>query len=326
MRDRIARFSVILIVLVWLAMPVFLADYTLYRFTQVGVFALAIVGLNLLIGVGGQLSIGHSAFFALGAYTVAVADGVLSVYLALPLAGLVCFISGFLFGWPALRLSGMHLLLATWGLAVALPQFLRLSFFETWTGGVSGLYLERPEVPFGLPLSDDQWWHLVVLAVLLLMLPLAKNLVGSRSGRALQAIRDQPQAAAAMGINVPLYKSLIFGVSALYAGVAGGLMGLLTEFVAPDSYGVFFALILLASAVISGLSGIWTALLGGALIEFLPDLAALAAAEIAFPAAAYGVLLILSIYLLPNGLAGLLNRFCDSLRPKRVSTGEETRQ
>ncbi len=305
------RLTIILIVSVWLALPLFVADYTLYRVTQAGVFAIAIVGLNLLIGASGQLSIGHSAFFALGAYAVASAssDGAMSVYLALPLAGLFCFVCGFLFGWPALRLGPLHLLLATWGLAVALPQLLRLDYFEAWTGGVSGIYLERPAAPFGLPLSIDQWWHLVTLIVLLLMFPAARNLLNSRTGRALRSIRDHPQAALAMGVNVPFYKALIFGVSALYAGVAGGLMGLLSDFVAPDSYGVFFSLILFACAVISGLAGIWTALFGGLLIEFLPDAAALVAAEIAFPAAAYGAILIVTVYLLPEGLAGLLQRW-----------------
>jgi branched-chain amino acid transport system permease protein len=305
------KITIVVIVLIWLALPFFLVDYTLYRVTQAGVFAIAIVGLNLLIGASGQLSIGHSAFFALGAYFVAVVskDGAMSVYLALPLAGMFCFICGFAFGWPALRLGAMHLLLATWGLAVALPQLLRLSYFEEWTGGVSGVYLERPAAPFGLPLSDDQWWHIVTMIAVILLFTAAQNLLNSRTGRALRSVRDHPQAAAAMGINVPLYKALIFGVSALYAGVAGGLMGLLSDFVAPGTYGVLFSMILFAGAVISGLAGIWTALFGGFLIEFLPDIAAFAAAEIAFPAAIYGVILIVMIYLFPQGLAGLLQRW-----------------
>ena len=300
-----------MIVLVWLVLPFVLVDYTLYRITQAGVFAIAIVGMNLLIGLSGQLSIGHSAFFALGAYATALAsnDGAMSVYLALPLAGLICFVCGFLFGWPALRLGSIHLLLATWGLAIATPQLLRSSYLEQWTGGVSGIYLERPDVPFDMPISSDQWWHLVTLVAVLILFAIARNLINSRTGRALRSIRDHPQAATATGINLPLYKTLIFGVSALYAGIAGGMTGLLTDFVAPDTYGVLFAMILLAGAVTSGLSGIWTALFGGLLIEFLPDVAAFATTEIAFPAAAYGALLIIMIYFMPSGLAGLLQRW-----------------
>jgi branched-chain amino acid transport system permease protein len=299
-----------LIVLIWLILPLVLADYTLYRFTQAGVFAIAIVGMNLLIGQSGQLSIGHSAFFALGAYATALLsnDTGLSVYLAVPLAGGVCFFFGFLFGWPALRLGTIHLLLATWGLAIATPQFLRSSYLEEWTGGVSGIYLDRPGTPFDLPLSDDQWWHVVTLIALLILLPMANNLVNSRSGRALRSIRDHPQAATAAGIDLSLYKTLIFGVSAFYAGIAGGLTGLLTDFIAPDTYGVYFAMILLAGAVVAGLNGIWTALFGGFLIEFLPDVAAYATTEVAFPAAAYGLILILMVYLMPDGFAGWIGR------------------
>lgn len=301
---------ILLVALVWLSLPLFLVDYTLYRFTQAGVFTIAIVGMNLLIGQSGQLSIGHSAFFALGAYATALlsGDGGISVYLAVPLGGIVCFGFGFLFGWPALRLGAIHLLLATWGLAIATPQFLRSSYLEDWTGGVSGIYLDRPGTPFDLPLSDDQWWHLVTLVALLILLPMARNLVNSRTGRALRSIRDHPKAAAAAGINLPIYKTTIFGVSAFYAGIAGGLTGLLTDFVAPDTYGVFFAMILLAGAVVAGLGGVWTALFGGLLIEFLPDVAAYATTEVAFPAAAYGAILIIMVYLMPEGLAGLIQR------------------
>jgi branched-chain amino acid transport system permease protein len=315
-RRRSIGWGVALIALVWLSLPFFLADYTLYRFTQAGVFTIAIVGMNLLIGQSGQLSIGHSAFFALGAYATALIsnDGGVSVYLAVPLAGLVCFLFGFLFGWPALRLGSIHLLLATWGLAIATPQFLRSSYLEEWTGGVSGIYLDRPGTPFELPFSDDQWWHLVTLVALLILLPMARNLMNSRTGRALRSIRDHPQAASVTGINLPLYKTMIFGVSALYAGIAGGLTGLLTDFIAPDTYGVFFAMILLAGAVVAGLGGVWTALFGGLLIEFLPDVAAFATTEVAFPAAAYGAILILMIYLMPEGLAGMFERLKTRVR------------
>ncbi len=314
------RHAVILLVAIWLLLPVVLVDYSLYRVSQAGVYALAIVGLNLLVGQSGQLSIGHSAFFALGAYITALAGGNDGqfVYLALPLAGLGCFVVGFLFGLPALRLSNMHLLLATWGLALALPQLLKSSYLEPWTGGVSGIYLEKPGAPFGLPLSDDQWWHYVTLAALIIMLPAARGLVDGRIGRALRSIRDNPQAAAAMGINVPLYKAGIFGVSALYAGVAGGLAGLLSDFVGPGTYDIFFAMLLLVGAVVSGLAGIWTALLGGLLIEFLPDISAGLSGNRFFPGIAYGLMLILMIYLMPQGLAGLLSRLS-------LTNGRETR-
>jgi branched-chain amino acid transport system permease protein len=311
-RPTQARIAVTCLIALWTLLPFLLADYTLYRVSQAGVYTLAIVGLNLLIGQSGQLSIGHSAFFALGAYVTALSMGEHGqyAYLSLPLAGVCCFVAGFLFGWPALRLSSVHLLLATWGLALALPQLLKSSHLEHWTGGSEGIYLEKPDTPFGLPLSSDQWWHYVTLFVLMLMLPAAYGLVRGRIGRALRSIRDNPQVAATMGINVPVYKALIFGVSALYAGVAGGLAGLLSDFVAPGTYDIFFAMLLLVGAVVSGLGGIWTAILGGLMIEFLPDLAGAATGGGKLsPGLVYGLILIGMIYLMPQGLAGALEKW-----------------
>ena len=298
-------------ILIWLVLPLLLADYSLYRISQAGAFAVAIVGLNLLIGLSGQLSIGHSAFFALGAYIAALTMGAEGqfAYVALMAAGIVCFVIGFGFGWSTLRLGNMHLLLATWGLALALPQLLKSTHLEPWTGGVSGIYLEKPGTPFGLPFSNDTWWHYITLMVLLIMLSAAYGLAKGRIGRALCSIRDNPQAAASMGINVRLYKATIFGISALYAGVAGALAGLLSDFVGPGTYDIFFAMLLLVGAVVSGLGGIWTAILGGLLIEFLPDAATAAIGSRSFPGIAYGVILIFMVYLMPQGFAGLLEKW-----------------
>src|SRR5262249_10169477 len=153
----------------------------------------------------------------------------------LPAAGVVCFAVGFLFGLPALRLQGLYLALATFALAVAMPQLLKFHPLEDFTGGVQGLVIDKPDPPFGLPISADQWLYYLTLLVLLLMFATAANLVRSRTGRAIMAIRDNPIAAAAMGINLALYKTLTFGVSALYTGVAGALGAIVVQFVAPDS-------------------------------------------------------------------------------------------
>ena len=193
-----------------------------------------------------------------------------------------------------------------------MPRLLKTSHFEAWTGGVQGIYLQRPPPPAGIPLSEDQWWHLVVLFVLLLTFWLGRNLSQGRSARALRALKDQEIAAATMGIRVAVYKTLIFGVSAAFAGIAGSLTGLLSDFVAPDGYGVFFSILLLIGAVAGGLGSIWGALFGGLLIQYLPDLAADASAALSFPA--YGLILLALIYVFPNGLAGTVNRWLARLR------------
>ncbi len=172
---------------------------------------------------------------------------------AIPLASIVCFIAGFLFGFPALRFGGLYLALATFALAVAAPQMLIYKGFDAYTGGAMGLTLNKPQAPFGLPLSADQWLYFVCLVSAAALYWAARNLVRGRIGRALVAIRDQPIAAEAMGVNAALYKTTCFGVSALYAGVAGGLSALAVGFVSPESFGLALSLAFLVGIVVGGL-------------------------------------------------------------------------
>ncbi|HKS64155.1 MAG TPA: branched-chain amino acid ABC transporter permease, partial [Xanthobacteraceae bacterium] len=225
-----------LIVLV--VIPFVAKNFYIFQITLAIIYAIAILGLNLLTGFNGQFSLGHSAFYAIGAYTAAIMMENMGLHYAwtLPAAAIVCFVFGFLFGLPALRLEGIYLALATFALAIAIPQVLKSSVVEHWTGGVQGIVIIKPDAPFGLPLNSDQWLYLFTVITAVVMYVCAANLVNSRTGRALIAIRDHPVAASAMGINVSLYKSLTFGVSALYTGVAGALGAIAIAFVAPDSF------------------------------------------------------------------------------------------
>ncbi len=291
-----------------LALPFVVGGFTVYQFTLAGIYAIAVLGLGLLTGTGGQISLGHGTFFTLGAYTMAIATGRwgISAYAALPLAGLVAFAAGYLVGLPAARLKFLQLALATYGLALVLPQVLKSSHLEAFTGGVQGLYLERPGAPAGLPLSDDQWWYLVTLAVLALMLWTAANLIRSRAGRAMMALRDHPLAAASLGIDVGRQKALTFAISALYTGIAGALAALRMDFVAPDSFALGFSLLLLIGLVVGGAGSIWGAVVGGLLIQFLPSAAALVSADLTY--AVFGAIVILVLWLAPQGIAGLAAR------------------
>ncbi|HEV3396988.1 MAG TPA: branched-chain amino acid ABC transporter permease, partial [Xanthobacteraceae bacterium] len=222
-------------VLVALALPFAVKNFLLFQLTLAIIYAVAILGLNLLTGFNGQFSLGHSAFYAIGAYTAAIMmdHWGIAYYWTLPAAGLTCLVTGFLFGLPALRLEGIYLALATFALAIATPQILKFSPLEPWTGGVQGIVVIKPDAPLGLPLNSDQWLYFFTLAVAAVLYVCAVNLVTSRTGRAMTAIRDNPIAAGAMGVNVSLYKSLTFGVSALYTGIAGALGAVVTGFVAP---------------------------------------------------------------------------------------------
>jgi branched-chain amino acid transport system permease protein len=289
-----------------LVLPFVFRNFVVFQLTMAMIYAIAIVGLVLLTGINGQFSLGHSAFFALGAYTAAimVEQFGVSFYWTLPAAGLVCFIFGFVFGLPALRLEGVYLALATFALAVAMPQILKSSLLEQWTGGVQGIVVTKPDAPFDLPLSSDQWLYFVTLAIGLALAICAMNLVASRSGRALIAIRDNAIAARAMGIDISLYKTLTFGVSALYTGVAGALSAVAIQFVAPDSFTFSLAIGLFVGLVVGGVRSIPAALFGGLFVLFVPNIAEHVSKGLA--GAVYGVILILVIYVMPSGAAGLV--------------------
>ncbi|HEY1540807.1 MAG TPA: branched-chain amino acid ABC transporter permease [Xanthobacteraceae bacterium] len=307
-----------------LGLPFAVKNFFTFQITLAVIYAIAILGLNLLTGVNGQFSLGHSAFYAIGAYTAAIMmNADIDYGWTLPAAGLVCFVSGFLFGLPALRLEGIYLALATFALAVATPQLLKVNFLEDWTGGVQGISIIKPDAPFGLPLNSDQWLYFFTVAVAALLYLGAVNLVKSRTGRALVAIRDHPVAASAMGINVPLYKALIFGVSALYTGVAGALGAIAIQFVAPDSFTFTLAIALFVGLVVGGVGSVPGTLFGGAFVLFVPNIAEKVSKGLA--GAVYGVILILLIYLMPTGIAGLVRWVTGKLmkRPAAARDGKK---
>ena len=169
--------------------------------------------------------------------------------------------------------GGFYLALATFALAVATPQILKYKGIEHWTGGVQGIVIVKPPAPFGLPISPDKWLYLFALAVAVVMFVLGVGILRGRVGRALIAIRDHPTAAAAMGVNTALYKSLTFGVSALYTGVGGALSALAIQFVAPDSFGFFLSISFLVGIVVGGLASVSGAVFGALFIQFIPNVA-----------------------------------------------------
>jgi branched-chain amino acid transport system permease protein len=299
---RAQPLGVVVVVAAALALPLFVSNFRLFQFTQVGIYAIALLGLNMLTGYNGQISLGHGAFYAVGAYTTAIMIDRWNVPYPLTIvaAGVLCLVVGFLFGIPALRLEGLYLALATFALALAVPQILK--YFEHWTGGSQGIVLSKPNPPWGLKLSADQWLYFFTLAILVVLFVLARNLLAGRTGRAIVAIRDNPIAAHAMGVNTALYKSLTFGVSAAYTGVAGALSALVIAFVAPDAFNVFLSITLLVGIVIGGLASISGALFGALFVQFVPNWAQ--DISKAAPWAIYGVFLIVFMYVMPRGIAG----------------------
>jgi branched-chain amino acid transport system permease protein len=281
--------------------PLFVKNFVIFQFTMIVIYAIAILSLNILTGASGQFSLGHSAFFAVGAYTTAILMETYNVNyaLTLPVSGAICFVFGFLFGLPALRLTGIYLALATFALAIAMPQLLKLGTFEQWTGGVQGLVVTKPDAPFGIKMGQDLYLYYFTLAVAVVIYILSTNLLNSRTGRALMAIRDNPIAASSMGINLSLYKTLAFGISAGITGVAGALGAIVVAFVSPDGYTFLFANSLFLGMVIGGVGWLPGSLFGAAFIVLVPNVAE--GISKGLSGAVFGVFILAVIFLLPNG-------------------------
>jgi branched-chain amino acid transport system permease protein len=307
MTDRRVRVAVLCaLALVAVLIPFLFGPYRVGQFTMVLIYAVAVLGLNLLVGYNGQISLGHGAFFAVGAYTAALLIEKAGVpYLAtLPAAGALCFVVGFLFGVPALRLRGLYLALVTLGLAIATPQLIKR--FDGLTEGTQGLTVEQPTAPGWLGLADDQFLYLLTLAVAAVMFAVAWNLTRGPVGRAVKAVRDGEIPASTIGVDLAATKTRVFALSAGYAGVAGALYVLALGFVAPEAFTLALSFAFLAAIVVGGLATVSGALFGALFIEFVPVYAS--DVNDALTGVIYGGVLIAFMWVLPEGAAGLPRR------------------
>ncbi len=298
------------------SVPFGFPPFRVSQFTLALAYAVAALGLNLLIGYTGQISLGHGAFFALGAYTTAVLMSKTGVpdLLAIPAAGTLAFAAGLLLGIPALRLRGHYLALVTLGVAVATPQLIKR--FDGLTGGTQGLSAGSPGPPGWLGLAQDQYLYMVALVVAALAFVMAANLVRGRVGRALVAIRSGEISARATGVNLTTFKLRAFALSAMLAGVGGALYTYVVGFVAPESFTIAVSFVFLAAIVVGGLGTIAGALFGALFIQFVP----VYTSDIneALAGVLYGGVLILFMYVLPGGVVGLGHRLYGWIaRPRR---------
>ncbi|UPY35881.1 branched-chain amino acid ABC transporter permease [Sediminicoccus sp. KRV36] len=298
-----------------------LESFHLFQLTLAVIMALAVLGLNIVTGYNGQISLGHGAFFAVGAYATAIPMSLLdwSFWATLPVSAIVCGAVGWGVGFPALRLGGLYLALTTFALAVAVPQILKHKAVEAWTGGVQGLFLLKPEAPAWLALTPDQYMYVVALLVAGLCYLLVANLLRGRIGRAMMAVRDNPTAAEAMGMDLASLKTRTFAVSAIITGMAGSLSAAVVEFVAPDSFTFILSISLFVGMVVGGVGSILGSVFGGLFVLFVPNLAE--AISRSAPGVIYGGILILFLFILPDGVAGLVRRFTTK---KRSIPGRET--
>ncbi|WP_216909196.1 branched-chain amino acid ABC transporter permease [Nocardia noduli] len=294
------------VVLVACYAPFELAPFRTFQLAMAMIYAIALLGLNLIVGHTGQISLGHGAFFAVGAYTAAVLmDRWDTPYLAtLPIAAVVTFVIGFALGIPVLRLRGLYLALVT--LAIAIFMVPLLKRFDDVTGGSMGLTLPKPQPPEWTGLAEDQWLYFLALGTTLISFLLVAGVLRSRVGRALHAIRDNEIAAEVLGVRLAFYKTLAFAWSATFAGVAGCVYTWVIAYVSPDSFAVGLSITLLAGLVVGGLGTQWGPVLGGLFVMYVPNFAQ--DINQAAPGVIFGLLIIAVMYLAPNGLAGLVGR------------------
>jgi branched-chain amino acid transport system permease protein len=342
-------------------LPRFISDFRAQQLAYVGIYFIALLGLNLLTGITGQISLGHGAFMLIGGYTTAILisngprEGEPPLELfghhftndmrdiwTIPLAGLIAGIAGFLFGFPALRLHGLYLALATFAVAVAAPAVVRR--FDEFTGGGAGINFfdvsgrtrsERITDPitfeqtetgieflfFDIP-SFNEWLYYLCWTIGLAMFGVAWLLLRGGFGRSLRAVRDSELAAASSGVDLARYKTLAFGISAFYAGVAGSLLAIATTFVNPETFPITLSIFLLVGVVVGGLGSLWPLVFGAIFIhfmqiewaqrteavipDFIPVLGDIDTDAPGAPAVAFGVVLILIMLAFPSGAGGLI--------------------
>jgi branched-chain amino acid transport system permease protein len=250
--------------------PLLLTEYWLSILIQIGIFAIAALGLNILVGFTGQISIGHAAFFLLGAFTSAYLSNNLPVpvFFAIPLAGAVTALVGLVFGVPAARLKGLYLVIATLA-----AQYILLDFFSRadWFSGGSVPASANPFSIFGYAFRGDRQYFYVVLAYLVASYLLVTNLMRTRDGRALVAIRDHYLSAEIMGINLTKYRTLSFGLAAFFAGIAGALYAHYQLVVSNEGFGIERSILFLAMVIIGGTGSIMGTLMGTAFVVLLPE-------------------------------------------------------
>jgi branched-chain amino acid transport system permease protein len=299
------------------ALPAFVNDFRAQQFAYVGVYLVALTGLNILTGYTGQISLGHGAFMAIGGYTTSILmiDHGVKDIATIPFAILVAGVAGVLFGLPAARLSGLYLALATFGIALATPAVIKK--FEGFTGGGTGVNLfGTPELTasltpvkiLGFELNFNNWLYYLCWTIALVGYVVAWLVLRGRTGRAFRAVRDSETAAVSSGISLTRTKVLAFGISAAYAGAAGSLFAITTTFVNPDTYPVTLSIFLLVGIVVSGLGSLKGLIAGAIFIQFMPLWAQHVSKLPGVPAVVYGVVLILLILVLPGGASGLLAR------------------
>jgi len=294
-----------------LIFPLWAGNYWTYNLTLAGIYCIAALGLNILMGYAGQISLGHAAFFAIGAYTVGYVTTILkySFWIALPLAGVAAAVIGLIVALSALRLSGIYLAIATMGFGFIVEQIILI--WPQVTGGANGLIINRPTIgPFSLNTDASYYYFVLIMAILFVLL--TKNITRTPLGRALVAIRDSEVAAQTTGVPLTKVKTQAFAVSAFYTGIAGGLFAPLVNFIGPDNFTIIESINLIVMIIVGGIASIHGSIFGAVFITLLTELIrvskdalpAFLHQQVGLQGAVYGLVIMLFILFEPMGIYG----------------------
>lgn len=318
MARSIGYAPLVLVLLVTILLPLLLPNFMLLQISTALTFALAILGLNLLLGFAGQVCLAQGALFACGAYTTAilVAQGGWPALATLPAAAVVTALVGILIGLPALRLGGLQLAIVTFCVAVLAPQLILK--FDRLTRGVTGITFDPPAPPAWLPVGLDLWLYALCVAVTAICTVLALRMMRGDSGRALQALRDNSLVANSLGVNLVRVRLAAFAVSSAFAGVGGGLFAILNGYVSPQSFLAGRSIEILIGAIVGGIGSISGAFLGALFVVFVPEWTA--EFSPALGGLIYGASLIAMMLVARDGLVGLAQRIAFSLTRKGLFT------
>jgi branched-chain amino acid transport system permease protein len=310
---RLQSVAIATVALALVLMPAFCPSFLVYQLSIALTYAIAILGLNLLMGFNGQISVAQGVFFALGAYATAIfATRYGFGYLAtLPVAVAISAIVGLLVGIPALRMQGLPLAFVTLGLAVLVPPLaLKL---DDITKGASGISFTKPVAPPWFPGNQDTFLYEACLLGLAICIWVARRLLSGDTGRALRAVRDNGLIAESLGVNLTAVRLFAFTLSAAFAGFGGWLFALVNGFVSPESFQMTVSFNFLAGAIIGGITSISGALIGALFITFIPDWAS--EINLAMSGIIYGACLVGMMLLARDGVVGLARQACARLRP-----------
>jgi len=296
----------VLVLLVAVLIPLLLPNFMLLQVSTALTFALAILGLNLLLGFAGQVCLAQGALFACGAYTTAilVAQGGWPALATLPAAAAVTALVGVLIGLPALRLGGLQLAIVTFGVAVLTPQLILK--FDRLTRGVTGISFDPPAPPAWLPIGPDLWLYALCVTATAICTVLARRMTRGDSGRTLQALRDNPLVASSLGVDLVRARLAAFAVSSAFAGLGGGLFAILNGYVSPQSFLAGRSIEILIGAIVGGIGSISGAFLGALFVVFVPEWTA--ELSPALGGLIYGVCVIVMMLVARDGLVGLAQR------------------